>query len=74
MKPTKLARKTPVKVTIHPNLLARAQELANERGQFLSELIEDLLRLELSVPQTRSLYAPITKIEAAHDAERKRKK
>lgn len=70
MKPTKTARKSPVKVTIHPNLLARASQLAAQRGMSLSELIEDLMRLELAAPTSRSLYAPLEAAEEAHAAER----
>jgi len=59
MKPTKSGRKSQVKLTVHPHLLARAEAIADERKLSLSELVEDLLRLELATPISRSLYAPM---------------
>lgn len=70
MKSTKHTRKRPVKVTIHPVLLARSEQLATERGLSLSELVEDLMRLELAAPVSRSLYAPLERAEELHAAER----
>lgn len=70
MKPTKSGRKSQVKLTIHPHLLARADALAHERKLSLSELIEDLVRLEISAPVSRSVYAPLIAEEDAHAAER----
>lgn len=70
MKPTKAGKKVQVKVTIHPNLLARAHALADERGLFLSELIADLLAIEISSPKSRSVYAPLEIAEELHAAER----
>lgn len=68
MKPKKKVHKSRVKVTIHPSLLARSIALANQRNLSLSEFVEDLIRLEIASPDSRSVYAQSDK-PAARAAE-----